>query len=127
MENIHKTVEIAALAVEVLAVSVIVAAILFGSLRFVAKSVKQPSADAYVGYKRLLGKSLLLSLEFLVAADVIRTVALQPSLQNVGTLGALVGIRTFLNWSITVEMEGRLPWRTGGGGERTQSASSGSL
>jgi uncharacterized membrane protein len=58
-----------------------------------------------------LGKSLLLSLEILVAADVIRTVALQPTLSNILGLGLLVVIRTFLSWSLVVEMEGRWPWQ----------------
>jgi uncharacterized membrane protein len=53
----------------------------------------------------------LLGLELLVAADVVRTVALEPTLKNVGVLGLLVLIRTFLSWSLTVEMEGRWPWQ----------------
>jgi uncharacterized membrane protein len=62
-------------------------------------------------YKHQLGKTLLLGLEFLVAGDVVRTVALEPTLTNVSLLGLLVVIRTFLSWSLTVEIEGRWPWQ----------------
>ena len=58
-----------------------------------------------------LGRVLLLGLEILVAADIVRTVALEPSFQNVAVLGLLVLVRTFLSWSIVVEIEGRWPWQ----------------
>ena len=57
-----------------------------------------------------MGKSLLLGLEILVAADVVRTVALDATLNSVAVLGLLVLIRTFLSWSLVVEIEGRWPW-----------------
>ena len=53
--------------------------------------------------------------ETAVAADVVRTVALEPTLKNVGVLGLLVLIRTFLSWSLTVEIEGRWPWQSRSG------------
>ena len=56
-----------------------------------------------------LGKTLLLGLELLVAGDVVRTVALEPTLNNVAVLGLLVVIRTFLSWSLAVEIEGTGP------------------
>ena len=62
--------------------------------------------DPYGAYRDLIGRSLLLGLEFLVSADVIRTVALELTPRNIGTLGALVVIRTFLSWSVVVETEG---------------------
>lgn len=58
-----------------------------------------------------LGRSILLGLEFLVAADIIATVAIQPTLDNVLVLGAIVAIRTFLSFSLEVEIEGRWPWQ----------------
>ena len=57
-----------------------------------------------------LGKALLLGLEILVAADIIRTVALEATLESVCILGLLVLIRTFLSWALVVEIEGRWPW-----------------
>jgi uncharacterized membrane protein len=67
--------------------------------------------DAYTQYMTRLGKALLLGLELLVAADIIRTVALAPTLPNVLILGVLVVVRTFLSWSLVVEMEGHWPWK----------------
>jgi uncharacterized membrane protein len=57
------------------------------------------------------GHRILLGLEFLVAADIIRTVAVEPSLENVLVLGLIVLIRTFLSFSLEVEIDGTLPWR----------------
>ena len=54
---------------------------------------------------------MLLGLELLVAADVVRTVAIEPTLSNVAVLGLLVAVRTILSWSLAVEMEGSWPWQ----------------
>jgi len=65
-----------------------------------------------------LGGSILLGLEILVAADLIRTVAVEPTVQNVAILGLIVLIRTFLSFSLEIEIEGIPPWRralVGGG------------
>jgi len=105
----------ASLGIEGLAVAVIVVAVTIGTLRFLLQLVKA-AKDLYGAYKELIGRSLLLALEFLVAADVIRTVALDLTPRNVAMLGALVVIRTFLSWSVAVELNGRWPWQTGSGG-----------
>jgi uncharacterized membrane protein len=70
--------------------------------------------EAYRIIRTVFGRSILLGLEFLVAADIIRTVAVQPSLQNVAVLGLIVLIRTFLSFSLEVELEGRWPWQQAG-------------
>jgi uncharacterized membrane protein len=67
--------------------------------------------EAYRVVRTVFGRSILLGLEFLVAADIIRTVAVEPSLENVAVLGLIVLIRTFLSFSLEVEIDGRLPWR----------------
>lgn len=103
-------IENAALAIEMFAVAIIVIAIVHGTARYLIR-VNQLAGDAYQQLKAQLGKALLLGLEFLVAADIIRTVALEPNLQNVLILGLLVIIRTFLSWSLVVEIEGRWPWQ----------------
>lgn len=71
----------------------------------------QGAAGAYVGIRSTFGRSILLGLEVLVAGDIIRTVALQPTLGNLAVLGLLVLIRTFLAWSLEVEIDGRWPWQ----------------
>lgn len=58
-----------------------------------------------------MGRSILLGLEFLVAADIINTVAVDPTLESLVVLGGIVLIRTFLSFALEVEIEGRLPWR----------------
>ena len=67
--------------------------------------------EAYRRLRTTFGRALLLGLELLVAADIVRTVAVAPTLQNVLVLGLIVVIRTFLSFSLQVEIEGSLPWR----------------
>ena len=71
----------------------------------------QGGEEAYRIVRTVFGRSILLGLEFLVAADIIRTVAVQPSLENVAVLGLIVLIRTFLSFSLEVEIDGRWPWQ----------------
>jgi uncharacterized membrane protein len=66
---------------------------------------------AYESYRRLLGRSILLGLEFLVAADIIRTVAVAPTFRSVGVLAVIVLIRTFLSFALELEITGRWPWQ----------------
>jgi uncharacterized membrane protein len=71
----------------------------------------------YHALRRRLARSILLGLEFLIAADIIRTVAVQPSIENLTILGIIVLIRTFLSFSLAVEIEGRWPWQRSRAGE----------
>ena len=66
---------------------------------------------AYKPFKDRIGGAMMLGLEFLVAADVVDTVTTKPTMQSIATLGLLVVVRTFLSWSLVVEIEGRWPWR----------------
>ena len=68
------------------------------------------AGSAYRTIRAVFARSILLGLEFLVAADIIRTVAVQPSLENVAVLGLIIFIRTFLSFSLEVELDGRWPW-----------------
>ena len=68
--------------------------------------------DIYLRYRQEIGRSILLGLEFLVAGDIIRTVVVAPTMENVKVLGVIVIIRTFLSISLQVELEGRWPWQT---------------
>jgi uncharacterized membrane protein len=71
---------------------------------------RQPMA--YRVYRQQVGKAILLGLEFLVAADIIRTVAVSPSFRGVGVLAVVVAVRTFLSFTLDVELEGHWPWET---------------
>ena len=108
---IREAIELVALGIEVLAVMIIVGGIVHGIGRYFFH-YRQQVEDPYKRFKDKIGKSLLLGLEFLVAADIIRTVALSPTLYNIAVLGVLVVIRTFLSWSLVVEIDGRWPWQS---------------
>lgn len=71
---------------------------------------KVPYDECFKALRANLGRSILLGLEFLVAADIIKTVAFELTLENVLLLGGIVLIRTFLSFALQVEIEGRLPW-----------------
>lgn len=105
-------IELTTLLIEVIAIIIIVAAIVIGLFSYLQTAVLgHDRITAYRTFKVRLGSGLLLGLEILVAADIIRTVALEPTLENVAVLGLLVLIRTFLSWSLVVEIEGRWPWQ----------------
>ena len=114
MTIVRSLIEWVALGIEVLGVAVIVAGVLGVALtRGIVRYLFQVGTPGVKETcKHQLGKTLLLGLEFLVAGDVVRTVALEPTLNNVALLGLLVVIRTFPSWSLTVEIEGRWPWQT---------------
>ena len=101
------------LVIEYLAVAIIAGMVGYSTIRyFILLIGKRDAPDAsYREYKHTLGKALLLGLEILVAADVIRTVALEPTFENIAALGLLVVVRTFLSWSLVVEIESRWPWQ----------------
>lgn len=106
MENIAR-------GVEVVGVAILIAGGVFALGRGAFESVRSGS-DHALTYRRLrsfLGRSILMGLEVLVAADLIRTVAIDPSLKNVGVLGLIVVIRTFLSFSLDIEIDGEVPWR----------------
>jgi uncharacterized membrane protein len=69
------------------------------------------SSDVYRAFREQLGRSILLGLEFLVAADIIRTVAVTPNARSVAVLAGIVAIRTFLSFSLELEITGRWPWQ----------------
>jgi len=82
------------------------AATAMAGTRLVARDV-----NTYRRYRQQLGRSILLGLELLVAADIIRTVAVRPTLTSVAVLAGIVLIRTFLSFSLELEITGRWPWQ----------------
>jgi uncharacterized membrane protein len=105
-------IEYAALVIEILAVVIIVGAILYAMGHYIVRAAIHPEREElYKQLKVRLGKALLLGLEVLMAADIVRTVALEATLQSVAVLGRLVLIRTFRSWALVVEIEERWPWQ----------------
>ncbi len=121
MEQFSGLVEALAGVIEAIGVLIIVNGLILAVIVAVYEQYRQHDTQAaYTKFRRLFGRILLLGLEVLVAADIVRTVALQPTLQNVGILALLVLIRTFLSWSLVVELEGRWPWQAPRENSKTQ-------
>jgi uncharacterized membrane protein len=93
------------------AVLVIGAVLAFG-MYIKALARRSDAAVAYRDLRRDLGKAILVGLELLVAADIIRSVALDPTFATIGVLGLIVLVRTFLSWSLELEVNGRWPWQS---------------
>jgi uncharacterized membrane protein len=97
--------------IEVGGIAVIVLGIVGASVALLLQVMRGSSAaDAFSLYRSNIGRAILLGLELLVAADIINTVAVEPSLQSIVVLAGIVLIRTFLSFSLEVEIEGRWPW-----------------
>jgi uncharacterized membrane protein len=97
---------------EWIAVVVLIVAFLIGL--FVSVGALARNGGALVAYRRgreVFGRGILIGLEILVAADLIRTVAVQPTIRNVSVLGLIVVVRTLLSFALDVEIDGILPWR----------------
>jgi uncharacterized membrane protein len=98
--------------IEIVGIAVIVLGGLAATAWFVWQLARtRAPAEVYHAYRSNLGRGILLGLEFLVAADIIGTVAVDPTLQSVAVLAGIVLIRTFLSVSLGVEIEGRWPWQ----------------
>lgn len=104
--------------IEALGVGIIVGGIAVASVTYL-RQFRAGSEEAYRQYRQGLGRSILLGLELLVAGDIVRTVALDATFTSVGVLAGIVVVRTFLSWSLEVELQGRWPWQAGGRCERT--------
>jgi uncharacterized membrane protein len=96
--------------VDVAGIIIIVVGAAAASVQYARRDRRDASSDAYALFRRSLGRAILLGLEFLVAGDIIRTVAISPTFSSVGVLGAIVAIRTFLSVALQVETEARWPW-----------------
>ncbi|MEV1129956.1 DUF1622 domain-containing protein [Agromyces sp. NPDC049794] len=96
--------------IDVLGVVAIVVGVLYASLDAALRGLRRRS-PVYTRFRRVLGRAILLGLELLVAADIIKTVAVTPTLESVVVLGIIVLIRTFLSFSLELEITGRWPWQ----------------
>jgi uncharacterized membrane protein len=96
---------------EIAGVMVLILGFAVGAVRSLAAWLHGSAEGAYGMVRRYFGRSILLGIEILVAADLIRTVAVDPTVENVLVLGLIVLIRTFLSFSLEIEMEGVVPWR----------------
>jgi uncharacterized membrane protein len=113
------SIEFVGKAVDVAGVAVVVAGIVLATVLLLRRWTGEGDRNLlYREYRQTIGKAILLGLEFLVAADIIRTVAVSPSFRGAGVLALIVLIRTFLSMALQLELEGRWPWQ----GPRTKPA-----
>lgn len=96
---------------ELAGVAVIVGGFAVALAQASGRLVRRRVHAAYVTVRTTFGRSILLGLELLVAADLIRTMAVEPTLENLAVLAVLIAIRTFLSWALEVEIDGRWPWQ----------------
>lgn len=109
MPSFQEAVDGVGIVVDGAGVLVIVLGLVAATVRFAVLGRREE--EPYRQFRQDLGRGILLGLEFLVAADIIRTVAVAPTLQNVAVLGLIVLIRTLLSMALQVELEGRWPWK----------------
>jgi len=107
MEYYRHIMDVVGTSVDAIGVFIVVG----GALVATARLAIHRTGNYYSLYRQDVGRAILLGLEFLIAGDIIRTVVVAPTLQNVLVLGLIVLIRTFLSLSLQLEIEGRLPWR----------------
>ena len=111
--SFEDSIEFVGKAVDVAGVAVVVAGILLATVLLLRRWTGEGDRNLlYREYRQTIGKAILLGLEFLVAADIIRTVAVSPSFRGAGVLALIVLIRTFLSMALQLELEGRWPWQS---------------
>ena len=110
MEYFRQIMEIVGTSVDGVGVFIVAGGVVVATMRLVVRRT-QSTGNYYPLYRQDVGRAILLGLEFLIAGDIIRTVVVAPTAQNVLVLGLIVLIRTFLSLSLQLEIEGKLPWR----------------
>ena len=96
---------------EVAGVVVLVVGSVLAFARFVVELVRRRPLEAYKGVRRDVGRAILLGLEILIIADIVQTITVDSTLDSAITLGVIVLVRTFLSFSMDIELEGVVPWR----------------
>jgi uncharacterized membrane protein len=110
MISVHDFAEFSGTAAELAGVALIAGGGVVATLR----AAWVQAGQRYDRFRRDVGRAILLGLELLVAADIVRTVAFTPTMDSVLVLALIVAIRTFLSWSLALELEGRWPWQKRG-------------
>jgi uncharacterized membrane protein len=112
LEILNQGLQVIAVGIEVVGVAIIILGAICTTVIFLRGIIKAGFLDeGFRRFRRDFGKAILLGLEFLVASDIVGTVAVGPTLQDLSVLGLLVVIRTFLSFALEVEITGRWPWK----------------
>lgn len=96
---------------ELAGVAILAIGSVFAGIRFVLGLTGSRRSQAYVRVRNDVGKAILLGLEILIIADIVQTITVDPTLESAITLGIIVLVRTFLSFSLEIELEGVVPWR----------------
>jgi len=110
MEYFRHIMEVVGTSVDGVGVFIVAGGMVVATVRLAARRAHE-TGNYYSLYRQDVGRAILLGLEFLIAGDIIRTVVVAPTLQNVVVLGLIVLTRTFLSLSLQLEIEGKLPWQ----------------
>ncbi len=98
-------------ALEIAGASALVLGFVITTVRWVYQSLQQGEMSALAPYRQGLGRTVLIGLEVLVAATIIETITIDPTVEGLGYLAIMVAIRTFLGWTTALEISGRWPWQ----------------
>jgi uncharacterized membrane protein len=109
--EIDKVLDTAVRAFEIVGVAILVVGGAISLIAYLRDLSRGNRRTAYVALRRNVGRTIQLGLEVLIVADIILTVAIDPTLESAAALGLIVLVRTFLSFSLEIEMEGVLPWR----------------
>jgi uncharacterized membrane protein len=108
VQQLHDWIEVSSVVIESIGVGIIIVGLVLSTVRAVRAGLR--GLSSFKSFREDFGRALLLGLEVLIAGDIIRTVTIAPTLESIVSLGIFVLIRTFLSWSLIVELEGRWPW-----------------
>jgi uncharacterized membrane protein len=110
-EKVIEGLIVTAKVLEIVGASALVLGFIIASVRCFRQSLSVGAAAAVTIYRRALGRAIVIGLEVLVAATIIKTITLQHTLEDIGFLAIIVAVRTVLGWTMAFEMDGRWPWQ----------------
>jgi len=110
-EQVIQTLLLIARWLEIIGAAALILGFLVASINWIRNWTKEGSHPAGVEYRRALGRTVLIGLEVLVAATIIKTITLEPTFEGISFLAIMIAIRTVLGWTMVLEMYGRWPWQ----------------
>jgi uncharacterized membrane protein len=105
--------EITTAVIEILGVSVLVLGFLISAGWYLRHYRRTATPDPIREFKRGLGRTVIIGLEILVAATIVKTVTVEATLVSVGLLAGMIGVRTIISWAMVLEIDGHWPWQSG--------------
>ncbi len=111
VEGVIEGLKVLAKLLEIVGAVILVVGFVVGTVRWLRESFQEKKADAVERYRRAIGRVILIGLELLVAATIIKTITVEPTVEGMGLLVFMVVIRTTIGWTTSLEMNGRWPWQ----------------